>query len=95
MSCRYDQQDVGELYDKLLDELEKLFKDTKQDGLIKALFQGKTKSFLSCRCCDYENNDLDKFLKLTVLIRGSARPLRPMGPFGAIRIAIPPLHSLC
>ena len=48
-------QDVSELFNILFDALEKSFKGTRGDGIIKALYEGAEKTYVKCLECGTES----------------------------------------
>ncbi|EQC33787.1 hypothetical protein SDRG_08471 [Saprolegnia diclina VS20] len=66
----FTQHDVQELYRILCDRLEEKMKGTPADGLIKALFEGKVKSFISCVHVPCESSREESFYDLQLDVKG-------------------------
>ncbi|OQR93624.1 ubiquitin carboxyl-terminal hydrolase 12 [Achlya hypogyna] len=68
----FTQHDVQELYRILCDRLEEKMKGTPADGLIKQLFEGKVKSFISCVNVSCESSREESFYDLQLDVKGLA-----------------------
>ncbi|OQR88705.1 ubiquitin carboxyl-terminal hydrolase 5 [Thraustotheca clavata] len=66
----FTQHDVQELYRILCDRLEEKMKGTPADGLIKQMFEGKVKSFISCVNVPCESSRLESFYDLQLDVKG-------------------------
>eukprot|EP01045_Picozoa_sp_COSAG04_P000012 COSAG04_NODE_1_length_58448_cov_23.476478_12_plen_202_part_00 len=79
---QFQQQDATEMLTMLTEALETCFKDTRGDGVIKALYEGETKDYVKCRECGYESGTSADFRTLNIAIR-------PFGgtPITSVRIS--------
>ena len=66
---QFQQQDATEMLTMLTEALETCFKDTRGDGVIKALYEGETKDYVKCRECGYESGTSADFRTLNIAIR--------------------------
>eukprot|EP00117_Sycon_ciliatum_P032446 scpid61140/ scgid2680/ Ubiquitin carboxyl-terminal hydrolase 64E; Ubiquitin thioesterase 64E; Ubiquitin-specific-processing protease 64E len=72
-SDAWQQHDIQELCRVMFDALEKKFKGTDQDNLIKQLYEGEMQDYVKCLECGHESARTDTFLDVPLVIK----------PFGA------------
>lgn len=63
------QHDVQELCRVLMDNLENKMKNTKVEGIIPKLFEGKMISYVKCKAIDYESRRLEGFYDIQLNIK--------------------------
>jgi ubiquitin carboxyl-terminal hydrolase 7 len=64
------QHDVQEFSRLLCDKLEEKMKNTKVDGMIAELFQGKLENFIECINVNYESTRMENFYDLSLMVKG-------------------------
>lgn len=68
-SDAWQQHDVQELCRVMFDALEKKFKGTGQDDLIKQLYEGKMQDYVKCLECQHESARTDTYLDIPLVIK--------------------------
>ena len=68
-SDAWQQHDVQELCRVMFDALEKKFKGTEQDNLIKQLYEGSLQDYVKCLECKHESARTDTYLDIPLVIK--------------------------
>lgn len=71
----WQQHDVQELCRVMFDALEKTFKGTAQNALIKQLYEGTMQDYVKCLKCSHESTRSDTYMDISLVIK----------PFGATK----------
>ena len=71
----WQQHDVQELCRVMFDALEKTFKGTAQEMLIKQLYEGRMQDYVKCLACGHESTRSDTYMDISLVIK----------PFGATK----------
>lgn len=66
----FEQQDVQELCRKLIDLLEEKMKGTPNENVLKSLFSGDIKTYISCINIDFESSKVEPFFDIQLTIAG-------------------------
>ena len=80
----WQQHDVQELCRVMFDVLEKTFKDTDQEDLIKQLYEGKMQDYVKCLDCGQESARTDTYLDIPLVIR----PFGSKTTYGSVEEAL-------